>query len=104
VPEVLFTEKQGFQGKRYLEIGWGDAGFYQSRHYTLALTARALLAPSKSVVHVVGFDPPPEQAFPRASIVLLHLPVRKFYDLLHFVDSSVDRASRERALRRGPGR
>ena len=104
MPEVLFPEKQGFQEKKYLEIGWGDAGFYQSRHYTLALTARALLAPGKSVVHVVGFDPPPEQAFPRANIVLLHLPVRKFYDLLHFVDSSVDRASRERALRRGPGR
>ncbi len=43
-----------FPRARYLEIGWGDAAFYQAREPTLSLALRAIVKPTPSVLHVVG--------------------------------------------------
>lgn len=104
VPDVLLPEKRDFPAGRFLEIGWGDAGFYRNRTYSLGLTARALFLPTESIVHIVGLDRPPQFAFPQANVVRLSMPVGRFHDLLLFLDGSIDRDNRERAIRAAPGR
>lgn len=43
-----------FTGAPYLEIGWGDKGFYQAQDITASIAIKALLWPSDSVMHVVA--------------------------------------------------
>ncbi|MEO0820648.1 MAG: DUF2459 domain-containing protein [Pseudomonadota bacterium] len=62
---------------RWLEIGWGDDGFYRSVARIEDLTAEtalaALLWPTPSVMHVAAFDRPPDEAFAAAERVTLTL-------------------------------
>ncbi|MCU0781596.1 MAG: DUF2459 domain-containing protein [Akkermansiaceae bacterium] len=46
---------QRFPRARHYEIGWGDAGFYQSAEVDSGLALRAMFHSRASVVHVVGF-------------------------------------------------
>jgi uncharacterized protein (TIGR02117 family) len=47
-----------FPGADYLEFGWGDERFYQAEQNTPWLATRAVLWPTSSVIHVIGFDAP----------------------------------------------
>jgi uncharacterized protein (TIGR02117 family) len=69
---------QRFTGYRWLEIGWGDEGFYRSvpdaASLTFRLAVRALFRPGNaSVVHVVGLPGHPREAFRRSDIVRIEL-------------------------------
>lgn len=61
----------------WLEIGWGDAGFYRGARgvedVTAAMAFRALLLPTPSVLHVVPGWGDPADAFPGAGRVTLAL-------------------------------
>lgn len=74
---VLRSVTEAHPHARWLEIGWGDAGFYRGARgledVTLAMAARALLVPSPSVLHVVPGWGPPERAFPGAARIRLDL-------------------------------
>lgn len=97
-----------FADHRYLEIGWGDEGFY--RHVPTidriewGLAAAALFNVSRPpVLHVVGFDPEPQDAFPHSTVVHLALSGRGFARLVSAVsDTFVLNAARE-PLDLGPG-
>lgn len=49
---------EDFPDSNYLELGWGDARFYQAERNTLWLGVRAALWPSSSVIHVIGLRDP----------------------------------------------
>jgi uncharacterized protein (TIGR02117 family) len=62
----------------WLEIGWGDAGFYRegptAGSLTMALALRALLRPGNpSVLHVVGVKGDPRAMFPYSDLVRVDL-------------------------------
>jgi uncharacterized protein (TIGR02117 family) len=77
-----------FPRASYLEIGWGDAGFYQAKEITSALTLRAIFWPTDSVVHVVGFDLPPAHYFPDSESIPLCLKPEQMALLLQFISDS----------------
>ena len=54
VQQQLPELKNRFADTSYLEIGWGDKGFYQAETITASITLNALLWPSDSVMHVVA--------------------------------------------------
>ena len=58
IPGDLVPERRDFPEAEYLEFGWGDWDFYQARGFNLGYAFKALLFPSKSVLHVVGFGGP----------------------------------------------
>ncbi len=58
----------------YVEIGWGDATFYQAAGKTLGNAAWALFVPTPAALHVVGFSAEPAAAFPWSQVKAL--PVR----------------------------
>jgi uncharacterized protein (TIGR02117 family) len=90
---ALGAVAQRFSGYRFVEIGWGDEGFY--RHVpnvaslTFGLAVRALLMPGNpSVVHVVGLPGHPQEVFPRADIVRVELSGGGFARMLDALEAS----------------
>jgi uncharacterized protein (TIGR02117 family) len=84
---------QRFAGYPWLEIGWGDEGFYASvptiGHLTFASAVRALFRPgNRSVLHVVGVPDDLRVAFPAAAIVRLDLTQQGFRRLLARLDAT----------------
>jgi uncharacterized protein (TIGR02117 family) len=77
-------------GATYLEIGWGDAGFYQAERINSGLTLAALLLPTPSVMHVVAVRQEPAEAFPDSEIITLTVSKRGFDRMLQFVRKSFE--------------
>lgn len=74
----------------WLEIGWGDLGFYTAPdpQITSGLTLQALFASRGSVLHVVGLDGTPEQAFPHSDVQPLVLGEAGFAALADGIEAS----------------
>jgi uncharacterized protein (TIGR02117 family) len=91
--QALIAVASRFAAYPWLEIGWGDEGFYTSvptiGSLTVPLALRALFRPGNpSVVHVVGVAPHPRQAFPNSDIVRLRLSDAGFVQLLRRLDAT----------------
>jgi uncharacterized protein (TIGR02117 family) len=97
-----------FAGYPFLEIGWGDEGFYRSVPTLAALTvpmaARALFMPgNRSVLHVVGLADPPRVAFPSADIIALDLSRNGFARMLGRIEQTFAPGAGIAADDLGPG-
>jgi uncharacterized protein (TIGR02117 family) len=84
IPELAMR----FAGSDYLEVGWGDAGFYQAEEISFGLVVQALLWPTESVVHVVGLSEPPETYFSASTIKSLAVRNENIRTLARFIQSS----------------
>jgi uncharacterized protein (TIGR02117 family) len=58
---------------RYLEVGWGDAGYYPNPDPGLWALLRGGLWPTNSVLHLIALDLPVEKYFANREIVRLYL-------------------------------
>jgi uncharacterized protein (TIGR02117 family) len=100
---------QRFNSYRWLEIGWGDEGFYRSVPDVTSLTVRfalrALFLPGNaSVVQVVGLISHPRVSFPGSDMVAITLSREGFARLVSQIDGGFARkpdGTVEEAL--GPG-
>ena len=103
IPKDTIPEKSHFNKATFLEIGWGDKGFYQSPKITLRLTLQALFLPSDSVMHVVGFSQKPEKEFPYSEIIQLQLSDVGFQEMIKEIHTTFDRQNHSIAqgLRKG---
>jgi len=105
---VLLSVAQRFANFRWLEVGWGDEGFYRSAPDLAALdvtlAARALLRPGNpSVLHVVGLADQPRAVFPQADIVRIELSSEGFSRLLDRLQTSFARGADGAPQPLGPG-
>jgi uncharacterized protein (TIGR02117 family) len=102
---VLVALDEAFPDARYLEIGWGDEGFYTTPNeaITIGLALEAMFSSRGSVLHVVGLPMPPAAAFPRAEIQALVVSHAGFRAMLAAIGESFrrDQAGHGIALRRG---
>jgi uncharacterized protein (TIGR02117 family) len=85
-----------FQAFPWIEIGWGDEGFYREVPTVAALNMqlafRALFRPGNlSVLHVVGLQRGPELVFPSAEIVRIGIGEAGLARLLARVDATFAR-------------
>jgi len=90
---ALIAVTARFGSYRWLEIGWGDEGFYTSvptvASLTLLTAARALFRPGNpSVLHVVGLMDDPRREFPSSDVVPLHLSEAGFERLAARLDAT----------------
>lgn len=83
--------KRQFGEPRYYEVGWGDAGFYQSPRITSGLAVNAVFIPTPTVVHVVALEQHPREAFALSEVVALKVSTSHREQLLAFIDSSFAR-------------
>ncbi len=93
---ALAAVAERFADYRWLEIGWGDEGFYRNvpdaASLTFRLAVRALFMPGNaSVVHVVGSDRPPREAFSRSDMIRIELTEQGFARMLASLDASFGR-------------
>jgi uncharacterized protein (TIGR02117 family) len=93
---ALTAVAQRFSNYQWLEIGWGDEGFYRSvpdvTSLTVRLALRALFAPGNaSVVHVVGLSRPARETFPNADIIRIPLSDEGFARMIQRLDASFGR-------------
>lgn len=77
-----FLGSDYFKGKDWLEFGWGDAEFYQSKETSVGLALRALLWPTETVMHVYGFNGVPTRVFGKNKVVTLRLSEPGYRKLL----------------------
>jgi uncharacterized protein (TIGR02117 family) len=95
---ALIAVAQRFAAYPWVEVGWGDEGFYRSvpdvSSLSLALALRALFTPGNaSVVHVVGMARSARDTFPVSEIIRIDLSEQGFARLLGLLDASFARSS-----------
>ncbi|MCO5249968.1 MAG: DUF2459 domain-containing protein [Candidatus Kapabacteria bacterium] len=82
---------ENFKEYRKIDIGWGDADFYQITGFDLYLGAKALLMPTSSVLRFEGMNYPvtsmPENF---DFIVLLKFSRERFAKMIELVNQSFD--------------
>ena len=92
-----------FSGAEHLEIGWGDARFYQAEDPSAGLALRAALWPSESVMHIVGFSGDPAHYFPASEIIDICVRPSGYRRMLAFIAERFKRGPDGRAIPLGPG-
>lgn len=88
---------------RYLEFGWGDAGYYPHPDPGLRETLVAALLPTPAVMHIAGFDRPVEQRFPRSRIVRLQISEAGMEALGEYLAGTIRTDEEGRAVYLGEG-
>ena len=88
-----------FPDAKYLEVGWGDAGFYQADKITAGLAIKALFWPTPTVVHVVGMDDEPERYFPYSEVRKVKVSREGMDQLMRFLKSSFRTTSQGEVIR-----
>ena len=87
-----------FAGFDWLEIGWGDEGFYRyvptAQSLTVALALRALFRPGNpSVLHVVGINNDPRAMFANSELVRIGLSDAGFARVAAMLDATFARSN-----------
>jgi uncharacterized protein (TIGR02117 family) len=103
VPIEAWPARKDMAGAEYLELGWGDREYYVREDAGLALGTRALLWPTSSAIHVVGFSGSIQAAFPGSEIIELRVPAARFERLVAFVAQTHERDAAGRAVYLAPG-
>lgn len=88
IPEGVWPQHRFFPDAEYLEVGWGDKGYYMTPDPELAVTVSAALFPTPSVLHIVGFSGAVDSAFPRNEIIGIDLSEDGFRRLCRYIESS----------------
>ena len=88
ISKLIPALEDRFGDVKYLEIGWGDKGFYQAKEITVGLSLKAIFSPTESVVHVVSVDTDPESYFINSEIIRLCFNESEFEYLLKFIKNS----------------
>jgi uncharacterized protein (TIGR02117 family) len=73
---------------KYLEIGWGDDGFYRAEKITSGIAFRAMFWRNPAVLHVVAMDEPPEVYFPYSGIIRITVNINGFNRLCSYLSES----------------
>lgn len=87
----------------YIEIGWGDAEFYQAEETNVWIGMKALFWPTGTVLHVARFDRPVKEYFIGYQIYKVALADSGFNRLCVFMDRSYARDETGEIIPLGPG-
>ena len=76
-----------FGRARFIEIGRGDAGFYQAEEETVSVTLKALFLSTPAVLHLSAYDLLPANKFPLSRTVEIRLSKQAMRKLLDAIVS-----------------
>jgi uncharacterized protein (TIGR02117 family) len=88
IPAPLWPESKDFSNTRYLEVGWGDKDYYQTPNPHLGIAIKAILWPTASVLHIVGFNEAVTSYFPLSEIIEVHLSNDGFERIIRYIAAS----------------
>lgn len=87
----------------YLEVGWGERAFYQTRDPSLLQALSAALWPSPSVLHLVGFNGPVREQFPHSDVLALQVDDTAMSHLAQYIADAYERDQAGNIKRMGRG-
>lgn len=103
IPPGLWPEHRQAPPGEYLEVGWGEREFYQSRDPGLWLALRAALWPQPSVLHLAGFNGPVVERFPYSEIVTIEADKDAMARLAQYISDTYERDVDGKIIRMGRG-
>jgi len=74
---------------KFLKFGWGDARYYSNPDAGFWIMMRAALLPTKSAIHVVGFDIPVEMYFSGSKVVEIKITEEGAAELGTFINQTI---------------
>jgi len=75
-----------FEGWDFVEIGWGDEGFYRGADsISLDVALAAVFTPTPTVLHIVGVNAPVHETFSMSEVIHLDLERENFMEMLQFI-------------------
>ncbi|MGF1705470.1 TIGR02117 family protein [Enterovibrio baiacu] len=84
--------KSRFPNAPYIEIGWGDKGFYQAQEITTKITINAIFWPTESVLHVVAVPSNNITGyFPNSDVKLIKVTDDELKRLIRYISGSFAR-------------
>ncbi len=87
-----------------VELGWGDAAYYQTPEPTTSLALRAVLYPTDAVLHVVTMSSTePQSEFPNSTVFTLTVPASGYERLLDHLVETFERTPDGEPIALGPG-
>jgi len=98
-----FPEAADFRQADFIEVGWGDEGFYRATKITPTIITKAAFWPTPSVMHVAGFRGPVRNFFPYSDIHEVKLSVEEFDMLCRFISNSFEHDDQGESIDLGEG-
>lgn len=86
--DTVWPENRDFPDAEFLEVGWGDSDYYQTPDPHWAITIKAALLPTLSVLHIVGFSGSISAYFPYSEIIEIQLTEPGFERLCRYIAAS----------------
>jgi len=102
VPAGRWPAASVFAGAELVEVGWGDRDFWMAPQETIGLAVKAALASEASVLRVLWFDGPVEQALSDSDIVELSVSRPGLAALVDFVSDTYARSAAGEPIDLGP--
>ena len=96
-------ESRNFPNASFIEIGWGDKRFYQSKSPSVTMAFNALFTPTPPVMHIYGFENSITNTFRNAEILEIPVPAENYSNLLSFIHRSFIRNANGTARPLGKG-
>lgn len=103
IPDGVWPQHQDFADAEYLEVGWGDADFYQIDELQVRLAMKALFLPTSSVLHIVGFNGPVENYFTGSEIIEFKISEENLKELSSFIEEGYAMDENGQPIMLGPG-
>jgi uncharacterized protein (TIGR02117 family) len=103
IPDHVWPEQKEFGDAEYLEVGWGDRDFYRTPDPHWGLALKAILLPTASVLHIVGFNGTVPAYFPYSEIIELQLHEPGFERLCRYIAASYFKTPAGDNVPLGPG-
>jgi uncharacterized protein (TIGR02117 family) len=88
---------------RFVEVGWGDAGYYRSQDPSLWVTLKGAFWPTRSVLHVTVVEAAPLDIFRGAELVEIPCNKQQAAALGRFVADTFELSQRGEPIDEGPG-
>lgn len=103
IPDGLWPEQRQAPPGEYLEVGWGQREFYQTRDPSLLQALGAALWPAPSILHLVGFNGPVAARFPHSQIMALQLDAAAMTRVAQYISDAYERNAAGGIIRMGQG-
>lgn len=103
IPPEVVPEIRDFEDTHFVELGWGDEGFYRAKSITVPLVLRAAFWPTPSVLHVAGFRGSVKNFYQVSDIVEVNLSDDQFDNMCQFVANTFAKTETGESIPLGPG-
>jgi len=103
IPAGMWPEQRQAPPGEYLEVGWGQREFYQTRDPSLLQALGAALWPAPGILHLVGFNGPVDVQFPYSEVIALQVDAAAMTRVAQYISDAYERNAAGGIKRMGQG-